>query len=104
MLVTRICTYLTFKDILVLTYVNKRLYFATGDISLLRSYNQPNDRQPLGVTPNRDHRGYEYRIVLTANEISSSGRQSQYACSPPKRPPDLNSKSIGPPSGYNNKT
>ena len=34
----RVCSFLTFNEILTLTKVNRRLYFVTGDISLLRSY------------------------------------------------------------------
>ena len=41
MIVAYVSTYLTFRDVLTMSKVNRRLYFVTGDIPLLRGYSQP---------------------------------------------------------------
>ena len=37
-IMAKVCSYLYFKEILTLTKVNRRLYFVTGDMPLLRTF------------------------------------------------------------------
>ena len=87
-LVARFCSYLNFGDILTLTKVNRRLYFVTGDIPLLCSYNKLNDRQ-FQLLP-RAQEGYEYKIISPASTVNSQS---------PKPVKDHHTRSVSPASG-----
>ena len=52
-IMTGVCTFLSFKDILTLAKVNKRLYFVTGHVPLLREFTHTHKKEQLVVIPER---------------------------------------------------
>lgn len=108
-IMTRACEFLSFIDILNLAKVNKRLYFVTGHIPLLRVFTQTKQQEKFLVVP-RKQEGYIY-------EVTPQNQPGQFDPNMPVSPPtpslaaaltahettvarkDPNESAVGPPSG-----
>ena len=56
----RVCSYLTFNEVLILSKVNRRLYYVTGDVPMLTLHTRVNQDQVVLVPQHQT--GYVYAV------------------------------------------